>query len=49
MERMAVKCTDGTELKLEETSFYYRVTVGNKTWYWKKDTGKYDGVSVKVN
>ena len=49
MERMAVKCRDGIELKFEERSFYYRVTVGNKSWYWNKETGKYDGVSIKVN
>ncbi len=37
------RCKNGVELKFEETPYYYKVTVGNKTWYWDKDTGEYDG------
>jgi hypothetical protein len=35
---MIVKCKNGIEIKFEETPFYYKVVVGNKTWYWNKDT-----------
>ncbi len=37
------RCKNGGELKFEETPYYYKVTIGNKTWYWDKDTGEYDG------
>ena len=43
---MVVKCQNGVELKFEETPYYYKVTVGSKTWYWNKDTGKFDGTSL---
>ena len=31
--------------KLEVTDFYYIVTVGKKSWYWIRETGKFDGTS----
>jgi hypothetical protein len=45
---MVFKCKNGTEIKFEEDSFYYTVTVGKKTWYWKKDTGEFDGTSWEM-
>ena len=42
---MVIKCANGTEIKIEESPFYVKVIVGNKTWYWSKDAGKFDGTS----
>jgi len=42
-----VKCTNGEKVSFEETPYYFKLTVGNKTWYWDRDTGKYDGVSYQ--
>ena len=42
---MLFKCGNGNVLEFEETPYYFKVTVGNKTWYWSKGTGKFDGVS----
>ena len=41
------KCTNGEEVKFEETPYYFKLTIGGKTWYWDRDTGQYDGVSYK--
>jgi len=46
---MIVKCKNGVVLKFEETLYYYKVTVGRKTWYWNRDTGEFDGDSCKVS
>jgi len=46
---MTVKCNNGVEIKIEESQLYVKVITGNKTWYWNKDTGEYDGTSFKVN
>ena len=27
------------------TQPFYMVTIGNKTWYWSKETGEFDGTS----
>lgn len=27
---------------------YYMIKSGNKTWYWFRDTGKFDGTSFEV-
>jgi len=43
-----VKCTNVETGSFEETPYYYKLTIGNKTWYWDRDTGKYDGTSFKV-
>jgi len=43
-----VKCTNGENVSFEETPYYYKVTVGEKTWYWNRDTGEFDGTSFKV-
>lgn len=42
---MTFKCENGIVLEFEETPYYFKVTVGHKTWYWNKDTGKFDGTS----
>lgn len=42
------KCNNGIKVKFEETPYYYKVTVGNKTWYWNKDTGEFDGTSFRI-
>ena len=44
-----VKSTSGEKIKFEETAYYFKLTIGNKTWYWNRDTGKYDGTSCKVS
>ena len=46
---MIFKCKNGVEIKFEETPYYYKVTVGNETWYWNRDTGQFDGHSCKVS
>ncbi len=43
-----LKCSNGTKVIFEETPYYYKVTVGNKTWYWNKDTGEFDGTSFDM-
>ena len=42
------KQTDKRELRFEKTPYYYKVTVDNKTWYWNRDTGAFDGISSQV-
>ena len=42
---MAIKCNNGIEIIIEESELYVKVIIGNKTWYWSKDTGKFDGTS----
>ena len=44
-----VKCTSGKKVIFEETPYFFKLTVGSKTWYWDRDTGKYDGVSYQVS
>ena len=44
-----VKCTNGDEIKFEETPYYFKLTKGLKTWYWNRDNGEYDGVSHRVS
>ena len=36
-------------IKIEVSDYYYTVTLGGKTWYWVKRTGKFDGTSWDVN
>ena len=43
-----LNCDNGTQVKFEESPYYYKVTVGNKTWYWIRETGKFDGTSFKI-
>ena len=45
---MVVKCKNGVKIKFEEGLYFYKVTVGRKTWYWSKETGKFDGTSFPV-
>jgi len=42
-----VECTNKVKVKFEETPYYFKLTVGGKTWYWCRDTGRYDGVSFE--
>ena len=42
------ECTNGVCVRFEETPYYFKLTIGNKTWYWDGDTGKYDGVSYQA-
>mgnify|MGYP001032883484 CR=1 FL=1 len=44
-----VKCTNGEMVTFEETPYFFKLTIGHKTWYWEKETGKYDGVSFDWN
>ncbi len=43
-----VKCTNGEKGKFEVIRCYFKLTLGNKTWYWNRDTGGFDGTSFKV-
>ena len=43
-----VKCINGERIIFEETPYYFKITIGDRTWYWDKDTGKYDGESYLV-
>lgn len=45
MKTIEAKCENGKDIKFEETPYYFKVTVGRKTWYWNKDTGEFDGTS----
>jgi len=42
------KCANGEAVIFEETPYYFKFTIGGKTWYWDRDTGRYDGVSYQV-
>jgi len=41
-------CGNGTQVKFDETPYYYKLAIGRKTWYWDRDTGKFDGTSYQV-
>ncbi len=43
------ECKNGTKVTFEETDYYFKLMVGNITWYWNRDTGEYDGESRSVN
>ena len=43
-----VKCKNGKTVSFEETPYYFKLTIGNKTWYWDREDGKYDGVSYQM-
>lgn len=45
---ISVKCANGTEIKIEEDDLYLRVIVGQKTWFWNRGTGEFDGTAVKL-
>lgn len=40
-----VKLENGVNMKFEETPYYFKITVGNRTWYWKRETGEFDGTA----
>ena len=44
-----METTNGQAVKFEETDSYFKLTIGNKTWYWNKDTGEYDGTSSEAS
>jgi len=46
---MVIKCNNGVEIKIKESQRYVKVIAGNKTWYWNKETGEFDGTSFRVN
>jgi len=46
---MTTKCNNGVEIKIEESPLFLKVIVGDKTWYWSKETGEFDGTSFRVN
>lgn len=48
MEVKEVKCTNGEKVKFEETPYYFKLTIANKTWYWNSDTGEFDGTSFPI-
>ena len=35
----------GLGVQLEVTPYYVIMTVGADSWYWNKDSGRYDGIS----
>ena len=43
-----VKLENGGRISFEETPYYFKITVGKRTWYWVRETGEYDGTSFKV-
>ena len=43
-----VKVKNGDRIKFEETPYYFKITIGKRTWYWVRETGEYDGTSFKV-
>ena len=43
-----VKLENGSNIKFEENPYYFKLTVGKRTWYWVRETGEYDGTSFKV-
>lgn len=45
---MIVKCNNGTEMEFKESPYYFTVNAGGDTWYWKRDTGEFDGKSFDV-
>jgi len=45
---VTVELENGETLKFETTSEYYTVTVDKTTWYWRRDTGEFEGAGTKV-
>ncbi|MBA7579759.1 hypothetical protein ES708_21635 [subsurface metagenome] len=48
MVKQEVKLKNDQSIKFEETPYYFKVSVGKRTWYWNRDTGEFDGTSCKV-
>lgn len=46
---LSSECLNGETIRAEEGPFYFKVTVGDKTWYWNRDTSEYDGTSFTIN
>lgn len=45
---MIITCDNRAEIKVEESQLYLKVTVGEKTWYWTRATGEFDGTSFPL-
>ena len=44
-----IKCDElGDKIKLEVSPYYFKVIVGRKTYYFEKETGKFDGTSFDM-
>ena len=43
-----LRSCENMKIKFEATPYYYTVTSGKKTWYWKLETGEFDGISWEV-
>ena len=43
-----VKLNNGDKIRFEETPYYFKITIGKRTWYWKKETGEFDGTSFTI-
>ena len=44
-----IECDDlGDKITLEVSPYYLKVIVGKKTYYFKKETGEFDGTSYQV-
>ena len=39
---------NGEKLEFRESPYYFTITIGKKTWYRVRETGKYDGTSYRV-
>jgi len=46
---MVIKCENGVTIEAKESPCYFMVVIGNRTWYWNKDTGKFSGTSKKIS
>ena len=45
----SIECDElGEKIKLEVSPYYLKVIVGRKTYYFEKETGKYDGTSFAM-
>lgn len=44
---MMVYSDDNIIFEISEN--YYMIKVGNETWYWIRETGKFDGHSMEVS
>ena len=34
---------------IEVNELYYKVIIGKTTWYWDKDTCRFDGTSIEID
>jgi hypothetical protein len=44
-----IECNElGDKIKLEISPYYLEVNVGSKTYYFKRETGEFDGTSYHL-